>query len=300
MNLRQLEIFRAVFRYRTTMAAASELGLSQPAVSNAIKSIEATAGFPLFERINNRLHPTAEAKFLYDEADPLFAMHDAFAAKLEDLRENRSGRLRLVATPPLGYGILPGALKRFLARRSGTSVFFDVRRLEGVVDGIERGIAELGFALNIGALPNARVEPLFEGEMVCVCAPDHPLAALEVVTPADLQGLPLIGLERGTRLGEAVRQSYESVGLPYRFAVEVRYCNTACVLAESGVGVAIVDPFSPSRGGRHDLAIRPFRPSTPAIAYAIWSDARPLSRTAQAFLQEVKSESARLINPRAL
>src|SRR5882757_1340000 len=162
------------------MAAAAQLGLSQPAVSNAIKSIEATAGFPLFERINNRLHPTPEAKLLYKEADPIFAIHDAFEAKLGDLRENRSGRLRLVATPPLGYGILPGALKRFLAQRAGTSVFFDVRRLEGVVDAIERGIAELGFALNIGALPNVRVEPLFEGEMVCVFAPDHPLAALDV------------------------------------------------------------------------------------------------------------------------
>ena len=53
MNLRQLEILRAVIRHRTTVAAADELALSQPAISNALKAMEAQAGFALFERVNN-------------------------------------------------------------------------------------------------------------------------------------------------------------------------------------------------------------------------------------------------------
>ena len=64
MNLRQLEILRAVIRHRTTVAAADELALSQPAVSNALKTMEAQAGFALFERVNNRLFPTTEAMAL--------------------------------------------------------------------------------------------------------------------------------------------------------------------------------------------------------------------------------------------
>ena len=58
MTLRQLEILRAVIRHRTTVAAADELALSQPAISNALKAMEAQAGFALFERVNNRLFPT--------------------------------------------------------------------------------------------------------------------------------------------------------------------------------------------------------------------------------------------------
>ncbi len=64
LNLRQLEILRAVMRLRTTVGAAREIGMSQPSVSNAIKSMESHLGFPLFHRVNNRLMPTEEARSL--------------------------------------------------------------------------------------------------------------------------------------------------------------------------------------------------------------------------------------------
>ena len=59
MTLRQIEILRALIRHRTTMATGQKLALSQPTISNALRTMEAQAGFPLFHRINNRLFPTA-------------------------------------------------------------------------------------------------------------------------------------------------------------------------------------------------------------------------------------------------
>ncbi|MBL8699580.1 MAG: LysR family transcriptional regulator [Alphaproteobacteria bacterium] len=297
MTLRQLEILRAVVRYRTTVAAARQLGLSQPAVSNALKTMEAQAGFALFERINNRLFPTREAQELYAQAEAIFAHHDLFATKLRDLKESRAGQLRIVATPPIGYGIIPAALKRFLAERPQVRVFFDVRRYEGVVESVETSLAELGFALGLEAHPTLHSEAVFAGEMVCVMKPGHPLAKKKIVSATDMRDHPFIALERGTRLGEAVRDAFSKAGAPFRFAVEVRYCNTACVLADSGVGIAVVDPFSPFAGNGYGLVTRPFAPTTRAVAYATWSTARPLSRLAQAFLAEVHA-SARALGPR--
>jgi DNA-binding transcriptional LysR family regulator len=288
MTLRQLEILRAILRYRTTVAAARHLGLSQPAVSNALKTMEAQAGFALFERVNNRLFPTREVQELRLEAEAIFARHDLFEAKLRDLKESKAGHLRIVATPPIGYGIIPDALKQFLARRPQVRVFFDVRRYEGVVDSVESHFVELGFALGLEARPPLETEAVFAGDMVCIMPPGHPLTRKNVVSAEDLTKHAFIGLERGTRLGEAVRDAFAKSGVPFRFAVEVRYCNTACVLVQSGVGVAVVDPFSPTDGARHNLVVRPFTPSTRATAYAAWSSGRPLSRLAQAFLAEVR------------
>jgi Transcriptional regulator len=115
MNLRQLEILRAVIRHRTTVAAADELALSQPAISNALKAMEAQAGFALFERVNNRLFPTTEAMALYKESDAIFALHAKLENRVRDLRENRTGHLSIVATPPLAYSIIPPALSNFPA-----------------------------------------------------------------------------------------------------------------------------------------------------------------------------------------
>ncbi|MDE2516321.1 MAG: LysR family transcriptional regulator [Rhodospirillales bacterium] len=293
MTLRQLEILRALVLHRTTVAAARDLGLSQPAISNALKTMEAQAGFALFERVTNRLHPTPEALALFREAEAIFTLHGRLAMRLRDLRESRTGQLRIVATPPLAYGIIPPALTQFLRGRPNLRVFFDVRRFEGVVEAVLTNVAELGFALGFSEQPGIGCEVVHEGEMVCVMPPDHVLARQEVVHAADLAGQALIGLERGTRLGEALRRSFQNADTAFRPSVEVRYCNTACVLAAAGAGVAVVDPFSPRQGRAEELAVRPFRPATRAQACMLWSEARPLSRTAQSFLQAVRGVARR-------
>lgn len=142
MNLRQIELFRAVVRCQTTVKAARELGLSQPAVSNAIKHLESQAGFPLFERVNNRLFPTAEARQLYQASDPISALHAAL--KVQDLRDSRAGHVGIIATPPLGYGVVPAALRAFLLRRPKVRISFDVRRFESVVESVETGGCRTG------------------------------------------------------------------------------------------------------------------------------------------------------------
>ena len=295
MTLRQLEILRALVRCSTTVAAARDLGMSQPAVSNALKAMEAQTGFALFERSSNRLFPTAEAMEIHAESETIFALHGRLAARMRDLRDGRSGHLRLVSTPPLGYSVVPPALSRFIAARPQVQVFFDVRRYEGVVESVLSGVAELGFALGFDLHPGIASTVVGRGEMVCVMPPDHALTALPAVSPRDLAAHPFVALERGTRLGEAVRGSFAATGTPFKSAVEVRYCNTACVLAGAGVGAAVVDPFSPHQGGSHRLAIRPFRPETPAVSHVLWSETRPLSRLARLFLAEIHAATRTVV-----
>lgn len=284
MTLRQLEILRALIRHRTTVAAAQDLGLSQPAVSNALRTMEAQAGFALFHRINNRLFPTAEALALHEDGEAIFTLHARLQSRLRDLRGERGGRLAVVGTPPLAYSLIPPTLRHFLAIRPGVNVFLDVRRYEGVIEAVLSRTAELGFALGFSRQPGIGHRVVHTGEMVCVMPPGHRLAGRAVLGPRDLAGQTLIGLEGGTRLGEAVRATFEREGAPYLPSVEVRYCNTACVLAAAGVGVSVVDPFSP-RQAAGSLVVRQFTPRTTTAAYALWSEAQPMSRAAESFLR---------------
>lgn len=287
MNLRQIEILRAIIRYNTTVAAAKALGLSQPAISNAIKTMEDQAGFVLFQRVNNRLYPTPEARLLAEDAEAIFDMHERLLNRIRDLRDSRAGRLRLVATPPLGYSAIVSAIRDLQAQRPKIRTYFDVRRYEGVIAGIETNHAELGFVLGFREQPGLSSEILFEGTMVCVMRPDHPLARRPVIEPSDLLAHRFVALERGTRLGEAIRDAFERAGIPFDFATEVRYGNTACALAEADAGVAIVDPLT-ARGSRYDLVIRPFLPAIPVAASALWAENRELSRLARFFLDRLR------------
>src|SRR3546814_168690 len=147
MNLPQLEIVRSVMRCRTTVRAAEELGMSQSSVSNAIKHIESLLGFTLFERIRNRLVPTEEAKFLLEEAEPLFMHQRAVEQQAADLKAGRVGRIRLVATAEPSESLLPAVMRQFLTDHPSVFLSLDTRPLGTVLDVVENGLADIGFAM---------------------------------------------------------------------------------------------------------------------------------------------------------
>lgn len=287
LNLRQLEIFRETIRHQTTVAAAEVLGLSQPAVSTAIKHMEQQLGFRLFDRSGNRLVPTPEALEMYRDSDPIFLMVQSFARKLRSVRDARSGHLRLLATPPIANALVPTALRRFTRTRPDLHVYFDVRRTDGVIEGLETGFADLGVSLEPYARPGLEAELIGTGQMVCVFAPNHPLAAQSEIAPAALAPYPVIGFEPGARLGLLLQREFYGGAAPAS-SLEVRYSNTACLLAESGLGVALVDSFTGIYGDRYQLDVRPLRPRVPVEAYALYQKARTPKRLVRAFIEELK------------
>lgn len=288
MTLRQIEILRALMRLGTTMSAARALGMSQPAVSNALKQMEAQLGFPLFERVNNRLFPLEAASIIQEESDPIFALHAALEERVQDLRESKVGRLRILSTPPLGWNVLPRALEEFSRRHRRVKIFFDIRELDEVVRSVESGKTDLGFGLGLGPQPTLEMEALFEGRMVCVVPPQHPLASSPVVTPRDIAGTDLIALDADTRMGASVRAAFQAVQEPFTFRAEVRTCCTACALVAAGMGASIVDPFSAMHDHLGTFMVRAFEPVIPSIVWAFWSNRRPPSDMARRFMGEVR------------
>jgi DNA-binding transcriptional LysR family regulator len=76
MNIRHVEIFRAVITNGTASRAAEVLRISQPAVSKAIQELERYIGFDLFHRIKGRIVPTSEAQLFFKEVEQSFAGMD--------------------------------------------------------------------------------------------------------------------------------------------------------------------------------------------------------------------------------
>jgi DNA-binding transcriptional LysR family regulator len=288
MNLRQLEIIRAVIRCQTTSAAAIELKMSQPAVSSALKQIESQLGFPLFERVNNRLFPLEAATIIYEESEPMFEIQAALEQRVQDLREAKIGRLRVLSTAPLGLGVIPAVLEWFARRNPRLKMQFDIRDLDDIIKSVESGKADLGFGLELGSHPTLDALPLFESNMVAIFRHGHSLEKLSAVTPADLVGHTFVALDANTRMGSAVRAVFQSEKQPVSFAVEVRNCSTACALVDAGIGASVVDPYSASQKAWKGLATLPFEPAIPSVAWAFWSNRRPISDVAKRLLREIR------------
>lgn len=298
MNLRLLEIFRAVMVAQTTVSAARLLEVSQPAVSNGIRQLESDLGFELFTRAGNRLIPRAEAKTLFHESETLFAQLGALSQTAQDLKDNRLGPVRVHATPQLGNTVLPSAVGRFVADRPKVKVFADVHTSYRVIESVATGAADFGLATGLEPQLGSifRMVKIATIEMVCLVPCDHVLAGNEGVSPGDLRHFPLIGLESSARLSPLVRAAYRAAGEPYNPSIESHYCETACLLVEAGAGIAIVDWFSAiARSATAKLRILKFHPRIAVDAWAIFPKARTTPRLAEALFEEVQVSTRNLI-----
>ena len=133
LSHRQIEAFRAIIESGSVTAAADLLFLTQPSVSRLLADLEAELGFALFARIGRSLTPTPEADALYEEVRRSFVGLQEISRVADDIRQYRSGSLKIAAMPALGLQFLPGAIADFTAERPGIAVSLRVRSSHAVV-----------------------------------------------------------------------------------------------------------------------------------------------------------------------
>ncbi|MDG2407171.1 MAG: LysR substrate-binding domain-containing protein [Paracoccaceae bacterium] len=287
LSLRLLEIFGTMMMNQTTADTAVELGISQPAVSMAIKQLEAQIGFSLFERRNQRLQPTEEGHRLFAEIEPILLQLRSVESHVRELRDGTAGNLKIMATPPLGHSVIPPALCSFLASRPGVTVHYDVRRLESVIKEIQTGSVEMGLVLGIDNHPAVNIRILHSDLMVALMRPDHPLADASRVTPKDCMTHGFIGLDHFSRLGVLSRLAFGKEGVPYQPRVIVRYCHTSGTLANANLGVAIVDRYTADQMTDQGMIALPFFPEITIGACLLTRRGAPLSRLGTAFIETI-------------
>ncbi len=115
MNLRQIEVFRAVMLTGSISGASKLLYVSQPAISRLMSHTEQRLGLELFRRVKGRLHPTPEARRLLGEVNVVYEGIERVNEIAEDLATNRTGSLRISCSPNLGQTVLPRAIASFRA-----------------------------------------------------------------------------------------------------------------------------------------------------------------------------------------
>ncbi len=299
MNLRQLEILRGVVRTGSTVGAANILNMSQPAVSNAIKSAELSLGFRLFDRVNKRLIPTREALMLLDQAEPMFLVRDLVEQTAQQLRDGRTGRINVVATAEPSESLLPQTLTQFLKTRPKVAVTLETLRLDNVMEYVESGIADIGFAMEPHPRPTLEYLPLAALDIVCLCPDDSPLCERPYVTPQDLRHVPLINASTRSRLYNMVSEAFRRTSVPYSPVINVRFMNLAALFVQEGMGVAILDELTASSKRFHGVRSVPFRPRLQVKLNAVVAGDRPMQRLTKGLIEHVREEIQRLLPGRS-
>jgi DNA-binding transcriptional LysR family regulator len=289
VNARHLELLRCVIEAGSLTAAAARLGISQPAVTKAVRLMEDQLGFPLFLRQRGRLVPTAEARMLLPEIIRATSALDAVNRLAEDLQGLRAGIVTLATTPVLANSIAAEAVAHFQSQHGGVAVDLQVVLNHEAVAAVADHRVDFGLVLAPAEHAHVSGEDVCAAELICVMAPGHPLARSSSISVAELARHKLISFDRQQPLGALVDEAFKAAGLRRVVAVQVSQSTTACALASAGAGVAVIDGFTSAEARAAGLVVRPLAPAVLAVARLLLPRHRPLSRPASRLIDAIRA-----------
>lgn len=284
MNLRQMEVFRAVMLAGGVNRAAEVLHISPPAVSKALAQATKASGFTLFERVKNRLIPTPEAQLLLEEIDRLWSGVERVRDVSGELAQGRPATLRLVCTASLAPCLVSRAMARMYERFPRLKCRLQVLAPDAIDEALLSRATHLGIVLGPRDHPNLAVVKSFVCGLACVMRSDHPLAKRRLVRPRDLESLRVIASPESTTFGQTLRRAFGASASKMHIDFECISSTTACWFAQAGVGVAVVDQAVIAGGLLAGLEVRPFQSGEKLSVGIIRNRYRPMSIVERAFV----------------
>ena len=276
MTLTQLEIFSRVAELQGFTSAAHRLGITQSAVSHAIKALEQEWGVELFRRHQAQVELSDIGQQLLLRARTLLGVANTLQQEASDARGMKRGTLRIGSFGPTASNhLLPRILKPFRLAHPGIEVHVDEGPDRQVIQWLDERRIDVGFVV----LEQERFDTfaLFEDQMVALLPAAHPLAASASVALKALCDDPFILTEAGSL--ELVLRLFSSA----RLTPNVRYrCSQLLSTLEAvsrGDGVSVVAqaslpetpdpryqarPLFPPVSRKIGLAVLDQRHSTPA------------------------------------
>lgn len=196
MTLRHLRIFVSVATHGSMSAAAKELYISQPSVSQAVRELEEFYGVLLFDRLAKRLYITAAGRQLLHSAQQVTAQ---YAQMEKAMREQQiTQTLRVGASLTVGTCVLPQALAMVQTLCPGVHTNVQVNNTMVMEQQLLNGTLDAAVVEGNVTSTELVCTPVMPDELVLVCAKEHPLYARSQLCAQDLAGYGFAMRERGS------------------------------------------------------------------------------------------------------
>jgi LysR family transcriptional regulator, regulator of the ytmI operon len=246
MDLRHLLTFRAVLREGSFLKAARALRLAQPTVTLHIQELEAELGLELFDRRGRSRPPTPAGEELAGRALPILDAVDSLTRSMAELRDGRSGLVRIASIEPTASRRVTPLLARLRRDRPAVRVRLDVSGTAGVSRSVADGDVDLGICSAPPAELGLRFEPLFSEAMTLLLPRSHRLARAKPLLAAALEGEPLLVSEQGCAYRAAIEAAFQKRGVRPRWVLETGSVETLRAAVRQGLGIALLPRLSAS------------------------------------------------------
>ncbi|OAE12399.1 LysR family transcriptional regulator [Pseudomonas simiae] len=281
MTLTQLEIFSLVAELQGFTSAAHRLGISQSAVSHAIKSLEQELGMELFRRHPSLVELSDIGAQLLGRARAMLGLANTLQQEAADARGMKRGTLRVGSFgPTASIRILPTLLQQFRQAYPGIEVHVDEGPDRQVIQWLDERRIDVGFVV----LDQERFDTvaLFEDQLVALLPAAHPLAANAALPLQALCDDPFILTEAGS--SELVMRLFSEARLRPNVRYRCAQLLSTLEVVSRGDGLSIVAQASLPERVDPRYAARPLSPAVPRRIGLAVLDRRQSSPASLAFI----------------
>ena len=247
MDLRQLEVLRAIAESGSFTAAGRRLHLSQSAVSRHVLLLEDEFKEPLFLRFGRRIQITPAGEALLQLSHRVFADIRDTTSGIRDTNKSLSGTLRLVGGMTVCMYVFPRLLKEYRRRHPGVEIKLSTGSTPRLVRRLRSGAADLG--LLTLPLDDTRLvtTPAIREELLVVAPAGHRLARRKQVKPTDLVRQPFVLFEAGSNTRRVIDEFLVREQIQPRVVTETENVEIIKSMVGAGLGVSIVPYQSVAR-----------------------------------------------------
>lgn len=229
--------------------AAQLLGISQPAVSQQIKSLSLAVGERLHERSGHGVSLTAAGQQLAAEASPLLRGFRGVLGYLHSLEKGDAGHLTIAASNTIAAHILPGWLIGFRKRFPGVRVTARSTNSELVIAALKSGEAEMGLIESPEPIAKGMLTETVIGgdELILACSPRLKTFHSPNVVWEDIEALPMIWRELGSGVRLTVESAMIRAGYHPRTVFELAGGEAVKEAVVAGLGVGYLSSLAIGR-----------------------------------------------------
>lgn len=289
MDTRQLAAFCEVVERKSFSQAAERLGVTQPAVSLQVRSLEERLGRRLLDRSGRRVEPTEAGLSLYRHARRLLQLEQQM---LEDVSEDEGGELRgtlaIGASTGPGAHLVPLLLCELQREHPELRVVLTISDTQAVTERVATRELELGVVGASGRHRSLLFEPLALDEIVLAVPTGHALADRDI-SLEELRAETLIVMQEGAGVRQVIEEELRRAGLRLRdleSKLELGLQESVKSAVGAGYGVAFISRTAIERElATGVLALARVEGIEPARQiFVVRAKGRALSRAAEAFL----------------
>src|SRR5262245_11625065 len=240
MDLRQLEIIRAIADTGSFTAAGEKLRVSQSAISRQVLLLEEELGEAVFHRIGRRIRITPAGESLLQLSHRVFQDVQDTVSAISETQESLRGTMRLVGGMTVCLYVFPALLAEMRKTHPSLDLKITVGSADRSIAMLRSGAGDLGLVTLPVESADLVSVPVLQEELLLTTYPAHPLARKRQIVPGDLDKQPFILFETGSVTRRLVDEFFTRERIEPDIVMETENVEIIKAMVRYGLGISII------------------------------------------------------------